>query len=166
MRDAILLGVGALAGAIATWIVLRLARKPRTSEANTIGRDAIEAALGREIFRARRYERPFAAVLLAIEKGDLGRLEQELRNLIRKTDEVGRWDEHRLLLVLAESNGKEAWLLLDRIAPALKHDVHVAVTDYVADDATRTIMQRLESSLAQAQAEHHAGDLAQQRSAV
>ena len=166
MRDAILLGVGALSGAIAALIFGLLARKRRAPQANT-GREEIEAVLGREIFRARRYQRPFAAVLLARSGAvELGRLEIELRALIRKTDEVGRWDENRLLLVLAESTGKDAAQLLDRLAPALKSSVHVAITDYVDDDATRTILQRLESSLAEVRKDQRPDEYAQQRPAV
>jgi hypothetical protein len=116
-------------------------------------RSQIEAALAREIFRARRYERPFSAMLVEVVSANdraaaLEQLERETRSLIRKTDEVGFWDDGRLLLVLAESDAQNASHLMDRMRNAIEADLRFGVTEYHADDSTKSVVHRLEQWLA------------------
>lgn len=118
-------------------------------------RTEIEDALGREIFRARRYDRPFSTVLIepsVVSPQEaaalLERIAQEARQLIRKTDDVGDWDGRRVLLVLAESSAEDAAQLVDRLRHALSiSTLRFGVTEYAPDDSTRTILQRLVASL-------------------
>src|SRR5688572_28165758 len=108
----------------------------------------MHAALAREIFRARRYERPFTAVLVELVKADRTReIASDLRRLIRKTNKVGFWADRRLLLVLSESSPADGLALADRIKKELLLDVRAGVTGYQQDDSIPTIVERLEAAL-------------------
>jgi hypothetical protein len=107
----------------------------------------MESALSREIFRARRYQRPFSVLLLdpaEVPARDVGRA---VRELIRKTDEVGFWQERKLMLVLAEGNEHDASSLGERIKKAIAPNAHFGFTEYRQDDSIQTIVERLDASL-------------------
>jgi hypothetical protein len=115
-------------------------------------RQAMELMLGREIVRARRYARPFS-VLLGVVRAE--RSNRELidvvirftQELVRATDEVGRWSEHEVLIILSESKEEQARQLMSRLVAHLRTrlpavEVRFGVTSHQPDDSTRTLITR------------------------
>jgi GGDEF domain-containing protein len=120
----------------------------------TFDHSQIKAALGREIFRARRYQRPFAALIIDLSHAPQevsAQLAIDVRTLIRKTDEVGFWSERELLLILSESKTGDASALAERIKKELipigVGALRFGVTEYQQDDSIQTMVERLSAAL-------------------
>jgi GGDEF domain-containing protein len=150
------------AAVLATAAVASLFAMERSSLQRPFDHEQIQAALGREIFRARRYQRPFAALIvdLAHVQADVAaQLGADVRALIRKTDEVGFWSEHELLLILSESRASDAASLADRIRkeliPVGVEKLRVGVTEYGEEDSIQRIVDRVRASLAPIEAEQN-----------
>ncbi len=140
----------ALAATATTACLAAERRSDRNPPARVFDRSEMESALGREIFRARRYHRPFATLIFDLSRCSpetSTRVATEVRRLIRKTDEVGFWDHQRLLLVLSESHAHDAASLAERIRRELGETLPSGLAEYLESDSIGTLVERLQATL-------------------
>jgi hypothetical protein len=107
----------------------------------------LEMLLGREIVRARRYQRPFSVLLGVVAGVEVDAVVGATQELVRATDEVGAWSEGEILIILSESTDEQARQLLSRLRAHLDKrlpgaGVRFGVATHAAEDSTSTLIER------------------------
>lgn len=114
-----------------------------------------------QVSRSRRYDNPLSLMFIDIKQEDqdcLLQASRSLREQIRWTDMLGRFEQQRFLLVLPETAEQAAQCLADKICSALGavHEVsglaeplhaRAAVVQWRKGEDTRLLLQRLDTAM-------------------
>lgn len=152
----------------------RLAVQSVTDHLTSLSNRAdLSQRFAREVDRARRYRRPFSAILLDIDyfkkvNDEYGHLEGDrllidfariVRDTTRTTGTVGRWGGEEFLVLCPETGADAAMVLADRILDAVRshafghgrcHTVSVGVATLRDDDTLDSLLLRADNALYQA----------------
>lgn len=142
---------------------------------NLYNRAELNNQFGREIDRARRYNRPLSVILLDLDhfkriNDELGHLAgdavlvdfaQVARAAVRGEDVVGRWGGEEFLVLCPETTGDQALALADRIREQVQshpfqtgkqHTVSAGVATLRPEDGMDSLLHRADESLYRAKA--------------
>ncbi len=119
-------------------------------------RSQLETLISREIFRARRYQRPFALAVVDVlppaENSQVLAVANEIQRLVRATDDVGIWSERRLIVLLEESKRENAEDFIRRMRNEMQRTMPTCtfrhgVAEHCPDDAVQTVVLRAIANL-------------------
>ena len=133
-------------------------------------RSRIENNVNDEVERAERYKRVFSIILLDIDHfksvnddyghhvGDviLSEFASVLKGGIRKVDAVGRWGGEEFLIILPETNIKEAENIAEQIRKKIENHIFTVikhktssfgVSEYIQGDNSQSIINRADKAL-------------------